>query len=316
MTKMVRLEDLQVFVTAADAGSFSAASRVLNLTPAVASTAMKRLEHELDVRLFVRSTRSLRLTDEGERYLSHARLALKALEDGRMTVARKKGGLTGILKLAVPSDFGRNVLLPWMDEFQEQFPKLTVQLRVSDRVADLYRQPVDVAIRYGVLEDSGLVSQTLAPTNRRVLCAAPAYLERHGAPKTLEGLRQHNCLRFTMGDVVHDRWTFQGPQGGEAITVDGNRFCDDADVVRRWAVAGQGIVYKSFLDLAEDLRAGRLVPVLPEYKGEPTPLQLVCAHRSLLSPAVARLRDFLKTRCEALLASMDSLLAPATGPRR
>ncbi|SET48802.1 LysR family transcriptional regulator [Stigmatella erecta] len=313
---MVRLEDLQVFVAAVEAGSFSAASRVLNLTPAVASTAMKRLERELDVRLFVRSTRSLRLTDEGERYLSHARLALKALEDGRMTVARKKGGLTGILKLSVPSDFGRNVLLPWLDEFQDQFPKLTVQMRVSDRVADLYRQPVDVAIRYGVLEDSTLVSQPLAPTNRRVLCAAPAYLARHGAPESLEGLRRHNCLRFTLGDVVHDRWAFHGPQGAEVITVDGNRFCDDADVVRRWALAGQGLVYKSFLDLAGDLQAGRLVPVLPEYRGEATPLHLVCAHRSLLSPAVARLRDFLKARCEALLATMEPLLSPPTSPRR
>ncbi|WP_232293465.1 LysR family transcriptional regulator [Stigmatella aurantiaca] len=316
MTKMVRFEDLQVFVAAADAGSFSAASRVLNVTPAVASTAMKRLEQALEVRLFIRSTRSLRLTDEGERYLVHARLALRALEDGRMTVARRKGDLTGTLKLSVPSDFGRNVLLPWLDEFQSTFPKLTVQLRVSDRVADLYRQPVDVAIRYGTLEDSALVSQPLAPTNRRVLCAAPAYLARHGAPETLEGLRRHNCLRFTLGDGVHDRWSFQGPKGLEVITVDGNRFCDDADVVRRWALAGQGIVYKSFLDLAGDLKAGRLVPLLPAYKGEPTPLQLVCAHRSLLSPAVGRLRDFLKARCEALLATMEALLAPPTAPRR
>jgi DNA-binding transcriptional LysR family regulator len=144
------------------------------------------------------------------------------------------------------------------------------------------------------------VAQPLAPSNRRVLCAAPSYLERCGSPRQPEDLKRHQCLRFVLGDVVYERWHFHLPQGVQAVTVGGDRVSDDADVVRRWAVAGHGLVYKSRLDVLADLRAGRLVEVFPAEHGEPAPLNLVCAHRSLLSPAIQRLRDFLRGRCEEI----------------
>ncbi|MBV8657447.1 MAG: LysR family transcriptional regulator [Burkholderiales bacterium] len=298
---MIRFDDLQVFVSAADCGSLSAAARELDLTPAVASAALKRLEKELGTLLLVRSTRSLRLTVDGERYLVHARSSLAALTAGRDVLAADKAAITGNLTVSLPSDLGRHVLLPWLDVFQTQHPALALQLRVSDRIADLYRQPVDVALRYGVPADSGLVALPLVADNRRVLCASPAYLAQHGEPATPTDLRRHNCLRLVLGDQIHSRWSFLREAETHVVTVSGRHTSDDGEVVRRWAVAGQGIAYKSRLDVLADLRAGHLLPLLPAYQTEATPLYLVCPHRLSLSPAVIRLRDFLMQQLQAYL---------------
>lgn len=298
---MIRLDDIQVFVKTADAGSFSAAARLTDSTPAMASNAIQRLERELGTRLFVRSTRSMRLSDDGERYLPHARAVVASLVSGAQALAESRGEVAGPLRLSVPSDLGRNVLLPWLDAFQAEHPEISLQLRVSDRSADLHRHPIDAAIRYGALDDSGLVAQPLAPENRRVLCASPDYVARHGRPAQPEDLRGHNCLCFVWGDQVHDRWTFDLPQGPCTVKVAGNRISDDAEVTRRWGLAGQGIVYKSHIDVIADLAAGRLIDLLPG-AGERAPLNLVSAHRSQLTPAVQLLRDFLRARLEALIA--------------
>jgi DNA-binding transcriptional LysR family regulator len=199
----MRLEDITVFVQAADAGSFSAAARQLGMTAALASTSIQRLEAALSVRLFVRSTRSLRLSDDGERYLPHARAALGALGDGNQALARGREEISGVLRLSAPSDLGRNVLLYWLDDFQTIYPKLSLQLRISDRAADLFREPLDAGIRYGALPDSMLVAHPLAANNRRALCAAPAYLGKRGTPQSPEDLKRHNCLRYVWGDQVH-----------------------------------------------------------------------------------------------------------------
>ena len=203
---MLRLEDLLVFLRTAECGSLSAAARELNLTPAVASAALKRLEAELGTLLLVRSTRSLRMTVNGERYLEHARAALATLAAGSEALAADKESVTGTLTLSAPSDLGRNVLLPWLNEFQSLHPALRLQLRISDRLTDMYRQSVDLALRYGVPSASSLVALPLSPDNRRVLCASPEYFARHGVPETPVDLRRHNCLRLVLGDAVHSRW--------------------------------------------------------------------------------------------------------------
>ncbi len=299
---MLRFDDLQLFVTTADLGNLSAAARRLDISPAVASAALKRLEQQLDVRLFSRSTRSLRLTPEGELFLGHARLALQSLDDGRQQLAGSKIGISGPLQLSAPSDFGRNTLLPWLDEFQLAHPQVQLRLLLGDRVADLFREPVDIALRYGAPEDSSLVALPVAASNRRVLCAAPQYLHKHGTPQTVDELTDHNCLLYMLGGRLHDRWRFSDGKREQGISVKGDRVSDDADVVRRWAVSGAGLVYKSWLDVAGDVRAGRLQVLLPELRGEPTPLNLICAHRAQLSKPVLLLREFVQLRCAELLA--------------
>lgn len=298
---MLRTDDLHVFVLTAELGSLSAAARRLELSPAVASAALKRLEASLGRRLLVRSTRSLRLTAEGEQYLPHARAALHSLMTGEQLLAGGKATISGLLQLSAPSDFGRNVLLPWLDEFQLQHPLLSVRLLLADRNADLFRQPVDVALRYGQPEDSSLVALPVAAANRRVLCASPRYLSDHGEPRSLEELSRHNCLRFMLAGRVHERWVFHDGRRELQQLVTGDRISDDADVVRRWALAGQGVVYKSWLDVAQDVQAGRLVILLPHLQGETAPLNLICAHRAHLDETLRLLREHLVARCHALL---------------
>ena len=297
---MLRFDDLQVFVRAADLGSLSAAARVMDMSPAVASAALKRLEAQLGSRLLARSTRSLRLTAEGQGFLEYARKALSSLDEGRRLLSRGQDQVSGVLQLSAPSDFGRNVLLPWLDAFQREHPQLTVRLLLGDRIADLFRQPVDIALRYGEPEDSSLVALPVAADNRRVLCASPAYLARAGEPHQLEQLLQHNCLLYMLGTRVHDHCRFHDGKRESGLTVSGDRFSDEADVVRLWALAGAGIAYKSWLDVSADVRAGRLIVLMPELVGERAPLNMLCAHRAQLSKPVKLLRDMLGERCAEL----------------
>ncbi|MEZ5628767.1 LysR family transcriptional regulator [Denitromonas sp.] len=297
---MKTLQDLELFVRTAELGSLSAAARRLELTPAAASAALKRLEAALQAPLFVRSTRSLRLTAEGDMFLRHCRQALDLLAEGRAAVTSGRAVVRGVLQLSLPSDLGRNVLLPWLDAFQQRHPAVALRLQLSDRLADVYRQPVDLTIRYGTLPDSSLVALPLVPGNRRVLCASPDYLARAGAPASPAELVDHNCLCFMLGEAVHDRWRFFRDGQETSVAVHGDRVSDDGDVVRRWALAGHGLAYKSRLDVHADLQAGRLVAVCADWQGEPAPLNLLCADRRQLSPAVQQLRDFLTPRLTAL----------------
>lgn len=299
---MPRTEDLLLFVKTAECGSFSAAALALDTSPAVASVAVKRLEQELGTGLFARTTRSLRLTREGEAYLEHARAALEALDDGRALVESFKGRLQGRLRLSLPSDLGRNIVLPWLDEFQACHPQVDLRLQVTDRVIEVFRQPVDLTLRYGIPADSGLCVLPVAPANRRLLVASPAYVQAHGTPRMPEDIPRHPGLLFMLGNRIHDQWHFA--KGHQSFTVKAlpGRAADDGDVVRRWAVAGRGLAYKSALDVATDLAAGRLQVLLPDWQGEPAPLHLVCPDRHHIPPLVRQLQDFLAARCNALAA--------------
>jgi len=302
---MIRIDDLALFVRSAALGSFSQAAREVNLLPGQASAAIGRLERELDIRLFARSTRSLRLTEEGRRYLPYAQDALQALRDGHEGVRGENAALSGTLQVAAPSDFGRNVLLPWIGEFRRAHPGLDIQLLVSDQVADVFRDPVDIALRYGQIDDASFIALPVAPDNRRVLVASPAYLARHGRPQALAALADHACLAYRLRGRIYDRWSFPLPEGEQVVQVSGSLVSDDADVVRRWAVAGEGIAYKSWLDVSADVAQGRLEVLLPAIPGEATPLNLVCPHRKQFSPAVKLLHALLKERCAPLARIHD-----------
>lgn len=299
---MLRLEDLHLFIRTAALGSFSNAAREADLLPGQVAAAIKRLERELDIRLFARSTRSLRLTAEGELYLPYAQEALDRLKEGDERVRRQNPQLQGVLQVSVPSDLGRNLLLPWLSAFRRAHPALSLRLLASDQVADVFRDPVDIALRYGVFEDASYVALPLAPWNRRVLVGAPDYLQRHGRPQTPADLQRHSCLLYSLGGRVHDRWQFDG----QAVPVNGPLFSNDADIVRRWAVAGEGLVYKSWLDVRDDIQAGRLELLLGQYTSEATPLNLVCPHRRQYSPAVQQLHAALRERLDALRGELPA----------
>ena len=300
---MVRFDDLALFVRTAALGSFSNAAREADLLPGQVAAAVARLERELDLRLFVRSTRSLRLTAEGALYLPYAQEVLAALREGEARVRGEDAELRGTLQVAAPSDLGRNLLLPWLTEFRAAHPKLQLRLQLSDQVADVFRDPVDIAFRLGRFDNASYVALPLLPGNRRVLAASPDYLARHGTPDSLDALKEHHCLLYQLAGRAYDRWSFEADGRRTVIPVRGNMVCDDADVVRRWAVAGEGIVFKSWLNICADVQAGSL-QVLLDGAGDSLPLNLVCPHRKQFSPAIRQLHAMFARRLQPLLAGL------------
>lgn len=299
---MFRLEDLTLFVRAAALGSFSDAAREAGQQPAQVSAAIKRLETILNIRLFARSTRSLRLTPEGETWLPYATQMLDTLEAGLQKIQTPDDEVRGMLQIAVPSDLGRNLLLTLFRDFRQRHPALRLRLLFSDQLTDVFKDPVDVAFRYGNNDDASFISLPVAPENRRVLVASPEWIARHGEPQTLEEFSQHNALIYILRGRPFDRWSLSLDGVVQQQKVSGTVMSDDAEVIRRLAVAGEGIAYKSMLDVSDDLRAGRLRRLLPRYQGDVVPLNLICPHRKQLSAAVRLLYEEVKSHCEGLNA--------------
>lgn len=288
---MYALSDLQLFLRTAETNNLSAAARQLHVTPAAASAALKRLEQSLEVRLFERSTRALRLTPEGEVFRDYCARALGVLADGEAQVKQGRRALAGVVHLAAPTDLTRTVLLPWLDEFQTEYPEVELVIHVSDAVQDLLRDTIQLALRYGNLPDSRLQARQLHP-GQRVLAAAPAYLEQHGCPQQPQQLTEHSCLTFYTQGQVNKRWTFYQGTKPIVVNVHGQRSCDDSSLARLWAVEGRGLIYKSGLELGADLQAGRLQPLLPDYGTEAAPLSAVYAGTQYLPLRVRVLLDF------------------------
>jgi DNA-binding transcriptional LysR family regulator len=301
--KIRNLQDLATFVATAEQGSLSAAARLLELSPAVASAGLKRLEADLGTALFIRSTRSMRLTLAGERLLARSKALLDGLREAEEEVRAGQDTVEGQLQISMPSDLGRHVVLPWLNDFQARYPGVKLRLQLTDRLANMHREPVDIALRFGVQPESNMVALPLLEENRRVLCASPTYLARRGVPASPRELEKHNCLCFMLDETVNDRWRFRKGEEEIEVTVQGDRVADDSEIVRRWAHDGLGICYRSRIDVHADLASGRLRLVCPDWEGVNTPLTMLVANRKQVSPAVRVLREFLVSRCRALLGT-------------
>ena len=297
---MTRIADIRLLLQAVDLGSLTAAARALDCSPAAASAAIKRLEAEWRVPLLLRSTRSLRPSPQSERLLPQLRQALAALDLARSAASAQVHSLSGELKLALPSDLGRNLLLPWLEDFMQQHPALQLRLHLGDHNTDLLRNPVDMAVRYGTPKLGSQVALPLASDNRRVLVAAPSYLARHGMPNTADELAQHECLRYMLGGELPSHWPLQVNGQWASAAVQGRRASNDGEVVKRWAVAGLGLAYKSRLDVVHELASGQLVHVNPHWVGEPAPLALIVSGRQQLTHSARALRDHVAERLAGL----------------
>jgi len=297
--KIENTDDLQVLVQAARGGSLTAAAGALGITPAAASATLKRLETQLGTRLFERSTRAMRLTPQGQRLLDYASRAFELLAEGQAQATADRGALVGALRVAAPSDLARSLLLPWFGEFLAAHPGVRLVLSVGDRPLDVLRDEVDVALRYGALADSRLVARLLA-TARPVLCASPGYLQHHPAPRVPQDLLAHNCLAFERGGRPHRRWRFAQRGQWTEVAVQGDRSVDDASLARLWALAGAGLVFKSLLDLRQDLAGGALVPLLADWDTEPYPLHALLPSGRFVPARVRALVDFLALKFAAL----------------
>ncbi|MBF9000591.1 MULTISPECIES: LysR family transcriptional regulator [Vibrio] len=305
---MKALNDLYIFVETAKHGSFSKAAHAADVTPAAVSAAIKRLETQLDVALFIRSTRNLRLTHEGETLLEKASQALNTIQEGIDHISQTQGEIGGHIMLSAPSDFGRHLLLGWLEEFTDIYPHIQITLELSDGVSNLYNKPIDMAIRYGVPPDSRLVALPLCTRNRRIACATPSYLDKRPPISHPKDLIEHNCLCFQLASSTDNHWSFMRDGDSETITVSGHFNANDGEAVHQWALKGKGVIYKSLVDMSRDLFTQRLHPLLLDWKTEPCPLYVVCADRRLLNPTTKTLHEFLRLKCEKVLTEAEQYL--------
>ena len=290
---MDRVGDLALFLRVLDLGSVTAAAHSLDLSVAVASQRLKRLEKELGVRLLHRTTRRLHPTPEGAALAEQGRVLVEELETLGAGLREAAQEIAGTLRMTMSASFGRQYVSPRLPAFLARHPKLRLSIHLSDNVVDLVSEGFDLAIRIGVLDDSRLVARRIAP-NRRVLCASPDYLHRRGRPRTPGGLADHDCLLLFGSGGRQDVWRLGTPTGGEvAVRVQGRLESNFGEVLRDASLAGEGIVIHSLWHVADDLRAGRLEVVLPDYPLATTAISAVMPQRRLVPPRVRAFTEFL-----------------------
>ena len=291
----MHLDDLSLFLRVAHAQSLSEAARQLDQTPSSVSARLKRIEEELGVRLVERTTRTLRLTPEGERFAQTCESIGATWARGRSLLRHDARAVEGRIHIAAPTDTSAQLLSEWIGDYARLHPRLSVTLRVGDRMHDLPREAVDIAIRYGELSDSSMVSRLLVRAHR-VLVAAPKYLERAAPLVSPTDLANHRCLAWLSRDQPKVQWSFVSPAGLTETVVVTPALCGDSLLVRQWALRGDGVAYKANVDVAADLRAGRLVRLLPDHEGEAVPINAVMPSGRHVPTRVRAMVDHLARR--------------------
>ncbi len=268
---MERSGEMEVFARVVQEGGFSAAARSLDLTPSAVSKLIARLEDRLGARLLVRTTRALTLTEEGDAYY---RAATRVLQDlNAADQAASAGAVRGRLRINASLPFGTARVAPAIPAFLARHPDVTVDLSFTDDIVDLVAQKADIAIRVGALPDSALMARRLGHS-RRIVCAAPAYLAAHGTPQLPAELDRHNCLGFTFRRTGTP-WPFVVAGEEIALPVSGNCLVNNGTTLRQMALAGLGIARTGHWHVADDIAAGRLVPILEDHN--PGDLELIHA---------------------------------------
>lgn len=293
------LEDIRLLRRIAEVGRMAAVARETKLSPATISARLKAAEEHLGVRLFLRTTRSLSLTEEGRRFMAASERLVGEWESLADAVRGGGAPLAGLIRVTAPFDLGMQHVAPLLEDFQRDHPQVVVDLDLTDAMVDLVAAGVDLAIRGGSLADSGLRARRLAAT-RPVVVAAPAYLERAGRPESPPDLARHRCIVRRSGDRLVDEWSFQRDGEPLVVRVRPALVCNNGAQTRQWAVAGAGLTTKICVDVVDDVRAGRLVKVLEDWSPPPLPLMLVSPPQRLEPMRVAALRDRLVTRFAAL----------------
>ena len=286
---MSEIKQLETFVSVVNFGSLSATARKEEVVPAVIGRRLDSLENRLGVRLLIRSTRSVNLTQEGQAFYEDCQRILQDLREAELAVSRGSVQVSGHLHLLAPATFGRLFVAPHLAEFRRLHPGIRISLDLSDRVADLTSERIDCAIRISELKDSSLVAVRLTGI-RRIVVASPDYLRRRGEPRVPTDLAQHDCISL-MGDSQVWGWAFKMGKEVSNQKVRANLECNDGIVLRDWALQGLGLSWRPFWEVREDIAAGRLVEVLGEYALEDDPVYAVVAERKYLP---SRVRLFIE----------------------
>ncbi|WP_102226283.1 LysR family transcriptional regulator [Acidimangrovimonas sediminis] len=301
---MAYVNNVRMFVRVYELGSMSAAARDQRTSPAVASARVAEMEKHLGVRLFNRTTRSLTPTEHGRTFYEGAQRILEAIDEAEAAVVDATQNPRGTVYVAAPLGIGRRLIAPDVPAFKDSYPEIDVRLRLSDRTIDVTGEGLDVAFHLGILEDSTLKVRVIADCPR-VLCAAPDYIAARGMPADGAALvgDGHDCLNLRFPGAREFQWTLQTAEGPRRYEIGGPFESDDGDVLTGWALDGRGIVMKPVFEVAEHLRAGRLVPVA--VATPPLPVQLSCLtpHRRFRDPKIRLFVDFMVARCKAAVAA-------------
>ena len=288
------LSDVRIFLAVALADSLSAAARQLDVVPMQVSRRLIALEAELGVRLFHRTTRSVSLTAEGEAFLPYANTMIEAEESARGELSPSPAKASGVLRVTAPSIFGQSIVLPLLPSLLDRHPELRVDLDLSDRVIDIVNQGLDLALRLAPLIDSELVARQIAP-NPRVMCAAPAYLKKHGCPSVLTDLDAHDCILLQ----AIPRWSFMVNGTMQYKRMNGRVRTSSIEAVRTAAIQGLGLAMLTYWDVFQQLAAGSLVRI-----------ELEDASMEDLSVwAVTPTRRYVPTRVKVFLKALEVELA-------
>jgi len=261
---MDKFSDMAMFVSIVKHQGLAAAGRELGLSPATMTARLQALEERYGVKLLNRSTRHVSLTDSGELYYKACLEILDNVSEAENLIQNGVKEVKGPLKIAAPKDIGKQYILPILSEFCQQYPDVIPYLYLNDNLSNIAESGMDIVIRYGELVDSSLISRRLSPS-RRVLCASPEYLAKYGTPLTPQDLVEHDCLAMLRSNEELKTWHFQDHDMKKSITVVPKRFSDDGEVIRYWALKGEGIALKSVLDVQDDINNQRLVTLLNGY---------------------------------------------------
>jgi DNA-binding transcriptional LysR family regulator len=290
---MDRFKQIETFVAVAQRGSLSAAAALEGVAPAVIGRRLDALEARLGVKLLVRTTRRVSLTFEGSAFLEDCQRILADFHNAESSVSLGGVRASGHIRVSAPAGFGRRHVAPLVAGFLADNPEVSLSLELSDRLADIVTEGIDLAVRIGHLDDSSLVGVKLA-SNRRVVVASPDYLARHGTPMRPADLTHHQCLTFGRHGNQARGWVFTVDGKAEALRVSGAMECNDGAVLLDWALAGRGLAWRSMWEVAQDIEQGRLVTVLDAFSAPDNGIYAVFPQRRHLALRVRMLVERLK----------------------
>lgn len=301
--------DLGFFSVLARAGSLSAAARELGITTPAVSRHLAQMESRVGLSLVNRTTRRMSLTPDGEVYLEHARRILGEIDDMEQLLGVSKAMPRGLLRVNATLGFGRSHVAPLVSRFVRKYPLVEAQLQLSVNPPPLTDDLFDVCIRFGEPPDGRIVARHVA-ANRRVLCASPAYLARHGEPRVPNDLTRHNCIGIRQGEEAFGVWRLASGRGRQAavqaVRTRGNLTTNDGEIAVNWALDGHGILMRAEWDIARHLKNGRLVQVLPQFHTPDADIYAVYPQRHKSATRVRAFVDFIEQAF-----ARQSLAAPA-----
>ncbi|WP_313952959.1 LysR family transcriptional regulator [Accumulibacter sp.] len=299
------LSNIALFLQIVEKGSLTAAGREAGLSVTTVSERLSALEAHFGVVLLNRTTRALSLTEEGRTLVEGAKRVLGEVEDLETRIRHGAQTLSGPIRISAPSDIGRTLVSAEINRFLSENPAISVELLLSDGYVDIVGEGFDIALRFGPVTDSSLRVRSLGQ-KRRLVCAAPSYLEKHGRPNKPVDLKTHNCLVMRFGTHLDNVWRFGPNTMQQIVTVRGDRVANDGALVRQWCLAGHGIMLKSELDVGPDIRAGNLRELLTDHAPPATPLQMLFPPGRAQPRRVRALADQLALMLQRLERSGDN----------